>query len=157
MLKIRRKLNIKCTFQLHPRCIEMSSDNTISPAPVRVCFRLEGMSTLENETRIIDFEIDSQFKLSSIRHNFDSVFESDDSLDSKYVNVLDELASIFSNPEIEIIQNNDSKNDPFLADPRNLNAFWDVDGFLLKNQGKDVIKLSPLCEYTMIIRNRSKH
>ncbi len=134
----------------------MSTD--IGP-PVIILVQLEGIKTLGNAIKVIEFKLDSVFDLLNIQYKFDSIFRNDKSLKSKYKTICSELISIFTDPEVEVIQDNVPKTDPFLADPRNMKLYWNRDdvGYFLTNQGKTVLKFSLFQQCTLIVRKRSNY
>ena len=128
--------------------------------------RLQGLDKSFDRLVEKSFKVDENFIFDDIRVSIERAIRSDRSNSSAFIReAVDRILSIFENASIEFHEvtdgveaNETDENKPFIVDPLNFTVTWDptLESYLVKNQGKLVINLSPEKKYKMIIKPRSK-
>ena len=143
--------------------------------PVEIKVILKDMNPPYQRFSEINTKIDQNFKIIRSYNEFCNIVDDSCLSTVAHKEVMDNLLSIFRNPQIEFHDNAvphpyfsdvPIENRPFIVDKYNFTLTWEskstcesqdqVHGtYLVKNQGKTVISLSPNRSYTMIISRRS--
>ena len=128
--------------------------------------RLQGLDKSFDRLVEKSFKVDENFIFVDVCFSFVTAIRSDRSNSSAFIReAVDRILSIFENASIEFHEvtdgveaNETDENKPFIVDPLNFTVTWDptLESYLVKNQGKLVINLSPEKKYKMIIKPRSK-